>query len=100
MNYREALDQVANKLNIPIEVVKEAYESYWRYIRCTVSELPLKEDLSEDEFNRLRTNFNIPSIGKLACPYDRYKAIKDRYKYVKKLRNEEAVYKSAHEGQN
>ena len=89
MNYREALDQVANKLNIPVEVVKEAYESYWRYIRCTISELPLKEDISENEFNKLRTNFNIPSIGKLACPYDRYKAIKDRYKYVKKLRNAE-----------
>lgn len=90
MNYREALDQVANKLNIPVEVVKEAYESYWGYIRCTISELPLKEDLSEDEFNKLRTNFNIPSIGKLACPYDRYKAIKDRYKYVKKLRDAES----------
>lgn len=89
MNYREALDQVANKLNIPVEVVKEAYESYWRYIRCTISELPLKEDLSEDEFNKLRTNFNIPSIGKLACPYDRYKAIEGRYKCVKKLRDAE-----------
>ena len=89
MNYKEALDQVANKLNIPVEVVREAYESYWGYIRCTISELPLKEDLSEDEFNKLRTNFNIPSIGKLACPCDRYKAIKDRYKYVKKLRNAE-----------
>lgn len=87
MNYKEALDQVANKLNIPVEVVKEAYESYWKYIRCTISELPLKEDLSEEEFSRLRTNFNIPSIGKLACPYERYKAIKDRYKHIKKLRN-------------
>lgn len=89
MNYQDAIDHVANKLGLPREVVKEAYESYWKYIRCTISELPLKEDLSEDEFNKLRVNFNIPSIGKLACPYDRYKAIKDRYKYVKKLRNAE-----------
>lgn len=89
MNYREALDQVANKLNIPVEVVKEAYESYWGYIRCTISELPLKEDLSEDEFNKLRVNFNIPSLGKLAITWDRYKAIKSRYKYALKLRNED-----------
>ena len=89
MNYKEALDQVANKLNIPVEIVKEAYESYWRYIRNTISELPLKEDLSEEEFNTLRTNFNIPSIGKLTCSYDRYKAIKDRYKHIKKLRDVE-----------
>ena len=89
MNYQDAIDHVANKLGLPREVVKEAYESYWKYIRCTISELPLKEDLSEDEFNKLRVNFNIPSIGKLACPYDRYRAIKDRYKYIKKLRNAE-----------
>lgn len=87
MNYQEVLNQVANKLNIPVEVVKEAYESYWEYIRKTISKLPLKEDLSEEEFNKLRTNFNVPSIGKLACPYDRYKAIKDRYKHIKKLRD-------------
>lgn len=87
MNYQEVLNQMANKLNIPVEVVKEAYESYWEYIRNTISKLPLKEDLSEEEFNKLRTNFNVPSIGKLACPYDRYKAIKDRYKHIKKLRD-------------
>lgn len=86
MNYKEVLNQVSNKLNIPLEVVKEAYKSYWRYIRNTISELPLKEDLSEDKFSNLRVNFNIPSIGKLACPYDRYKAIKDRYNHIKELR--------------
>lgn len=89
MNYKEALDQVADKLSIPVEVVKEAYESYWRYIRSTASELPLKDDLSEDKFSELRVNFNIPSLGKIACSYDRYKAIKDRYKYIKKLRDVE-----------
>lgn len=88
MNYQDAIDYVANKLELPREVVKEAYESYWKYIRCTISELPLKDDLSEEEFNKLRTNFNIPSIGKLSCTYSRYKAIKDRYKYAKKLRDD------------
>lgn len=88
MNYQNAINHVANKLELPREVVKEAYESYWKYIRCTISELPLKNDLSEEEFNKLRTNFNIPSIGKLSCTYPRYKAIKDRYKYINKIKND------------
>ena len=88
MNYQDAINHVANKLELPREVVKEAYESYWKYIRCTISELPLKDDLSEEEFNKLRTNFNIPSIGKLSCTYTRYKAIKDRYKYINKIKND------------
>lgn len=88
MNYQDAIDYVANKLELPREVVKEAYESYWKYIRCTISELPLKDDLSEEEFNKLRTNFNVPSLGKLSCTYPRYKAIKDRYKYINKIKND------------
>lgn len=88
MNYQNAINHVANKLELPREVVKEAYESYWKYIRCTISELPLKDDLSEEEFNKLRTNFNVPSLGKLAVTWDRYKAIKDRYKYINKIKND------------
>ena len=88
MRYQEILDYIANKLELPKEVVKEVYESYWKFIRKTITELPFKEDISEEEFNKLRTNFNIPSIGKLSCTYPRYKAIKDRYKYIKKLRDD------------
>lgn len=87
MKYQDALVQIADKLSLPLEVVKYAYESYWEYIRIKITELPFKEELSEDEFKNLRTNFNIPSIGKLSCTYPRYKAIKDRYKHLKSLRN-------------
>lgn len=88
MTYRDLFIKVSKELNIPEEVVREAYVSYWKYIRQTIQELPLKEDLTEEEFNKLRTNFNIPSIGKLSCTYDRYKAIKDKFKYINKLRDE------------
>ena len=73
--------QVAEEMNIPVEVVKEAYLSYWKFIRKTIQELPLKDDLSEEEFAKLRTNFNIVSLGKLSCDYDRYVKLKLREKY-------------------
>ena len=73
--------QIAKELNIPVEVVKEAYLSYWKFIRKTIQVLPLKQDLSEEEFAKLKTNFNIVSLGKLACNYDRYLKIKEREKY-------------------
>lgn len=87
MNYPESIIFVADKLKLPVEVVKKAYESYWLFIRETISELPLKEDLNEEEFNSLRTNFNIPSIGKLSCTYDRYKAVKGKQKYLETLKD-------------
>jgi hypothetical protein len=73
--------KVAEEMNIPVEVVEFAYKSYWKFIKDTIQELPLKEDLSEEEFAKLRTNFNIVSLGKLTCTYDRYKKKKKQLEY-------------------
>ena len=73
--------EVAKEINLPIEVVEFAYKSYWKFIKKTIQELPLKEDLSEEEFSKLKTNFNIVSLGKLSCTYDRYKNVKLKEKY-------------------
>lgn len=75
--------EIADEMNIPVEVVKLAYTSYWKFIKNTIQELPLKEDLSEEEFSRLRTNFNIVSLGKLSCTYDRFLRMKQHLKYIR-----------------
>lgn len=87
MIYPEAIQHVSVELNLPPEVIKKAYESHWKFIRETIQALPLKEDLSEEEFSKLRTNFNIPSLGKLACTYQRYTGMKKQYKVFKELQN-------------
>lgn len=79
--------EVAEELNIPVEVVELAYKTYWKFIRKTIQELPLKEDLSEEEFTKLKTNFNIVSLGKLACTYDRFLKKKEQLKYIEYAKN-------------
>ena len=94
MQLSEAIEQVSKELNLPYEVVNLAYKSYWKFIRETIKKLPLKNKLSKKEFEKLRTNFNIPSIGKLNCTYDRYKALEKQQIYLKKFcRNNENIYK-------
>lgn len=88
MIYSEAIKQVSTELGLPPKVVKEAYESLWTFIRNNIKALPLKEDLSKEEFEKLRTNFNIPSIGKLSCTYDRMIGVKKRFEHIKKLRDD------------
>jgi hypothetical protein len=88
MIYSEAIKQVSIELGLPPQVVKEAYESYWAFIRNNIKALPLKEDLSKEEFDKLRTNFNVPSLGKLSCTYDRFIGIKKRLKYLNKLKDD------------
>lgn len=75
--------------HISPEEIKVVYESFWSYIRDSINSLPLKQNLTEEEFNTLSTNFNIPSLGKLYCTYDDYrnskrrKDIANKYEYKK-----------------
>lgn len=78
--------EVAEELGLSKQVVQKAYISFWKFIRSTIVDLPLKEDLTEEEFNKLRTNFNIPSLGKLNCTYDRLLGVKERYKYIRRIK--------------
>lgn len=84
MRYNNIVDKVSKDLQLPYNIVDKTYKAFWLYIRNTIQELPLKEDLNEAEFSMLKLNFNIPSLGKLTCTYDRYKNIKNRFNCIKK----------------
>lgn len=86
MKYPDIVNLVSNELNIPKEVVDLAYKSYWKFIKQTIQALPLKEDINEEDFAKLKTNFNIPSLGKLTCTYDRMLGMKKRFKFIKQIR--------------
>jgi len=86
MIYPDIEKEVSQKLNIPEDVVDAAYKSFYEFVKEKITELPLKDELSEEEFSKLKTNFNIPSLGKLHCTYERYTKVKERLKYVNKLK--------------
>ena len=86
MNYPNIIGKVSQEMGLPPEVVDTAYKSYWKFIKQTIQSLPLKDDISEEDFTKLRTNFNIPSLGKLTCTFDRMMGVKKRFKYIKRLR--------------
>lgn len=75
--------EVAKDTGLSYNEVKEIYEFFWLFIKDRISELPLKTDLSEEEFKSLRTSFNIPYIGKLCCTYKRYLGMKKRLRYLR-----------------
>ena len=87
MNYLDIINKVSQEISIPPEVVDTAYKSYWKFIKQTVQSLPLKDDINEEEFAKLRTNFNIPSLGKMTCTFDRMMGVKKRFKYINRLRD-------------
>ena len=86
MNYLDIVGKVSEELSLPKEVVDKTYKAYWLFIKNHIQSLPLKENLNEEDFAKLRTNFNIPSLGKLSCTYDRMLGMKKRYKLIKQIR--------------
>lgn len=66
----EIAKKLARELGLSVDTILNTYKAYWAFIREKIRELPLKKNLTEEEFARLRTNFNLPSMGKLSCTYD------------------------------
>ena len=86
---KEIILDVSRNLDISPDVIEKVYKAYWSFIKETIQALPLKDNLSEEEFSTLKTNFNVPSIGKLCVTWNRFVGCKKRYELIKKLRNAE-----------
>ena len=89
MTYEQIIESVTNELQLPVDLVRKTYKAYWQFIRDTIQQLPLKDDISEEEFKKIKTNFNIPSLGKLYCTRDRYLRVKKRFEYINNLREKD-----------
>jgi hypothetical protein len=93
-NYNEAVSKTAKDLGISEKVVDSVYKAYCKLIINKLSTLPLKEDLTEEEFNKLQTNINLPSLGKIYCTWKTYIGEKKRVEYVQKTeKNKTAKYR-------
>ena len=90
MDYKTIFEKVSSELNIPVKVVEYAYKSYWKFIREKIKELPLKDIKDEEEFLKLRTNFNIPSLGKLGITLDRFNKVNKIELFVNKNKDDKS----------
>ena len=86
MKYSDIINKVSEELNLSREIVENTYKAYWNFIRVTIEELPLKTEISQEKYKTLRTNINIPSLGKLNCTYNRYIGIRNRFNIINKIR--------------
>ena len=84
--YEEAVAKMAEELQLPKRFVDRVYRAYWKAVREHITTLPLKDDLTDEEFSKLQPNVNIPSIGKLYITGERYRWCKNKFEYIKQLR--------------
>ena len=89
MKYSDIISKVSKELNVPRELVENTYKAYWNFIRITIEKLPLKTELTQLEYRNLRTNINIPSLGKLYVTWNRYIGIRNRFNIINKIRQKQ-----------
>ena len=61
------------------KIVDRIYRAYWKAVRTHIKALPLKDNLTDEQFMSLQPNVNIPSIGKLYVTLDRYHGMKKHF---------------------
>ena len=76
-----AIQKVSRKLSVDQKLVEAVYRSYWLFIKTQISSDSLKE-ISEEEFDSLTTNFNLPYLGKLYVEYYKIEKYKRQRKYL------------------
>ena len=84
-----AIQKVARKLSVDQKLVEAVYKSYWKFIKTQISSVSLKE-ISEEEFNSLDINFNLPYVGKLYVKYEKIERYRRRLKYLEDVKTEES----------
>ena len=89
MKYSNIISKVSEELGLSRELVENTYKAYWNFIRDTIEKLPLKTELTQLEYENLRTSINIPSLGKLNCTYNRYIGIRSRFNIINKIRQKQ-----------
>lgn len=77
--------EVSSNTGLQVQLIINTYKSFWRFIKENIEALPLKEDLSEEDFEGYKKNFNLPYLGKLYCNFEDWEKIKkknnDRHQY-------------------
>jgi len=77
--------ELAHKYNLDLADVELMIKEPYEFIREKTKELTFEDDLTKEEFNKMKTNFNIPSIGKLYASHYLYNKIQENKKKKKNL---------------
>lgn len=70
MRYDSVANDVADKLNIPVETVQLIYKKLFMYMRDKISLIDSYDIKSREEFEKMKYSFNLQHLGKLFVNYN------------------------------
>ena len=74
------IKEMANKYGLDNEVVRKMISAPYDFIQKKTKELNFVDDLTREEFDKMKKNFNIPGLGKIYASYFLYNEIQKKKK--------------------
>tara|TARA_R110000744_G_scaffold317439_1_gene424054 strand:+ start:406 stop:675 length:270 start_codon:yes stop_codon:yes gene_type:complete len=74
------IKEMANKYGLDNEVVGKMISAPYDFIQNKTKELNFVDDLTREEFDKIKKNFNIPGLGKIYASYFLYNEIQKKKK--------------------
>jgi len=71
------IQEIAEKNGLDFDVVKKIIESPYQFIREKTKAIEFSDNLSEKEFDKIKTNFNLPGFAKMYASYALYSKIQE-----------------------
>jgi len=74
------LKELADKYGLTVSEVRDIVRSQFEYVRVVNNALTIEDNLTREEFSKLKTNFTFPALGKLYASYFLYNKIQENKK--------------------
>tara|TARA_R110002096_G_scaffold3315_1_gene16459 strand:- start:1262 stop:1531 length:270 start_codon:yes stop_codon:yes gene_type:complete len=74
------IKEMANKYSLDAEVVRKIISAPYDFMQKKTKELDFVDDLTREEFDKMKKNFNIPGLGKIYASYFLYNEIQKKKK--------------------
>lgn len=74
---KTVIEDLAKEYDLPTDVIEDIYDSQWDFIVETIEDLEFN-DVTEENFKTLKTNFNIPALGKFYTTYYKVKNVREK----------------------
>lgn len=73
---------VAIETNQPEAKVEVIYRTYWKFIRDVFENLDFNSINTKEEFDKLKTSINLPSLGKIGIKWEKIEKYRKRKMYL------------------
>tara|TARA_R110002050_G_scaffold97749_1_gene203187 strand:+ start:1365 stop:1625 length:261 start_codon:yes stop_codon:yes gene_type:complete len=77
---RDKIKELAEKHSLPVETIEKIIISPYEFIQEESKRIVFSDGMTREKFDKLKTNFNLPSLGKLYASYFMYNEIQKKKK--------------------